>query len=152
MLTKAKSKTDETQEEDTGPKPEFSCAVKFGGPSFGVETAGIGITIADANIPERRRHLFIQRQLLIRLSTDPNPPQQRMLEGMEDPYEYREGICKCNRISVGESEVTARLKFSRNAIDPMFLVGLAGTTGSIQVMKVMEIDHQIDNDSADEDE
>ncbi len=49
-------------------------------------------------------------------------------------------------------EETARLKFSRNSIDPMFLVGLAGTTGSIQVMTVMEIDNQSDNDSSTDEE
>ena len=60
-----------------------------------------------------------------------------MLTGMEDPFDSAVGVAECNKISIGEADVSTRLKFPKNAIDALFMVEIAGQTGSLHVLEVL---------------
>ena len=142
----------ETEPQPPKEKPLFTAQCKFGGPSFGVDSVSIGVTFAVGNIPAHKREMFIKQQLRVRLSMDPNPSSQPMLDGMEDPYESATGIAECNKISIGDADVSTRLKFPKNAMDALFMVEIAGQTGSMSVLEIMGGNEGSEYDETDDDD
>lgn len=129
-------------------KPVFVAQVRYGGASFGTETASLGIKMPESAVrTEKHRGFFIKKQLKVILSTDPNPPDQASLPGMDEPYEKVTVIATVNSIAMNDSEVTSRLKMQKNAVRPEFLSQLPGTQGTIRIMEIMEA--QADSDSDD---
>lgn len=136
-MAKKKTETEQPQPETDQVKPLFKAPCKFGGTSFGAETVSVGVKFLDSDIPDRFRPMFIKQQLKVRISMDPNPTDQPILEGMEDPYDSAVGISTFSKISVGDKDVSTRLKFPINAINSEFMVAIACQSGSLQVLEII---------------
>lgn len=139
-MAKKKTETEQPKPETDQGKPLFKAPCKFGGTSFGAETVSVGVKFLDSDIPERFRPMFIKQQLKVRISMDPNPTDQPILEGMEDPYDSAVGISTFSKISVGDKDVSTRLKFPINAINSEFMVNIACQSGSLQVLEIIGSD------------
>ena len=118
-------------------KSLFKAAVKFGGGSFGKNTASIGCKIPTAVCSAKLRdEFFVNATLRVILSLDPRTDDQPILEGMESEFRVIELTVKVNSHSINDSDIGFKMSFGKTDMPADFLQELSHANGSVYILKV----------------
>lgn len=118
-------------------KSLFAAACTFGRVGFGKESGSIGVKIPERAMPSDKRQLFISTTLDVVLSLDPDPASAT-LPGMEEAHDRIAIQVTTKRISVGDSDISLGLTFSKDQLTGEQAKLFAGQGGSLSVLKQVE--------------
>lgn len=118
-------------------KALYRAAVRFGGGSYGKNSASLGCKIPVAVCgPKMRDEYFVNAKLRVILSLDPKTDDAPVLAGMEDEFPSIELDVKVNQHSINNSDVGFSMAFGKSDVPAEFFRSISHAAGSLYVLKV----------------
>lgn len=115
----------------------FRASVKFGGGGYGKNSARLGCKVPSAICgPKIRDEFFVNAELKVLISLDPNTDDKPPLDGMEDEFPVVEMTVKVNQYSTNDSDVGFSMTFGKSDMPADFLQAVSHANGSLYILGV----------------
>lgn len=115
----------------------FRASVKFGGGGYGKNSARLGCKVPSAICsPKLRDEFFVNSELQVLISLDPNTDDKPPLDGMDDEFPVVEMTVKVNQYSTNDSDIGFSMTFGKSDMPADFLQAVSHANGSLYILGV----------------